>query len=95
MLFQRKFGNCLAVLIHDGHAPVREIRSIHKHAIRPELAGDFPRAFAGGLHIREVELVSGRVFVLSENSTLYFGMIHIQYSQADGAVLVNPFTKPV
>ena len=57
MLFQRKFGNCLAVLIYDGHAPVREIRSIHKHAIRPELAGDFPRAFAGGLHIREVELV--------------------------------------
>jgi hypothetical protein len=38
---------------------------------------------------------SGRVVVLSENSTLYFGMIHIKYSQADGAVLVNPFTKPV
>ena len=85
MFFQRKFSNCLAVLIHNGHAPVREIRSIHKHAICPKLAGDLSRAFAGGLHIREIKLVfrkSGGII----HSTLYFGMMISNAAIAGGAV---------
>ena len=91
VFFQRKFSNCLAVLIHNGHAPVREIRSIHKHASCPKLAGDLPFApLQAASTLGKSSSCSGRVVVLSENSTLSFGMIHIQYSQAERGRFVNP-----
>jgi len=57
VFFQWKFGNRLAMLIHNGHSPVREIGSVHNHASCPKLAGNLPSALAGRLYIREIKLV--------------------------------------
>ena len=60
VFLQRVLSDDRAVRVHDGHVPVRKIRSGHEHAICPKLAGDLPGAFAGRLDIREIKPVFGK-----------------------------------